>query len=160
MASARILGILAAALALAACGDAAARTLEAVGLRTLQPVPVEEARAAVDAGRARWVQRRAPDERLAPLADAFRLRDDEAPPQAWREGTTRWLVVASDRDAAFALAARLRRAGVSRVGVVTGDVRSLGDRLTARAAQPDVTRDHRSQRPGADPPALRGAGGP
>lgn len=140
-------GLLAALLAVTACGDVAASLLEGLGVRTLRRVPAEEARDALASGRARLVQRRAPEERLPRLAGAAMLRDDEPPPATWAQEPTAWLAVADDPEAAVALAARLRRAGLRRVGVVTGDPRSLGDARTARAAQPATTRDHPSPEP-------------
>lgn len=150
MRPARVTWLLAAALLACACGDAAGRTLEALGLRTLTRVPVEEARTQLAAGRARLVQRRAADESLTALPGATPLRDDEAPPDAWRHEDIRWLAVAGDPEAALALAARLRRAGLTPVGVVTGDPRSLGEPIplrAARAAQPAPPADHPSNAP-------------
>lgn len=141
------LAVLAALLALA-CGDSAA-WLERAGVHALAEVgPAEAAREAAT-GRARLVQRSAPDERLPRLPHAVRLGDDEPPPASWLEGGPRVLAIASRREDALRLAARLRRAGVPRVGIVRGDVGSLGETGRAHAAaQPDAARHHPSTRPG------------
>lgn len=125
------------------CREGAVAGLEALGVPTLQEVPADRARRAMASGDAVLVQRRGADERLARLPGATMLGDDETPPAAWRGDGHRHLVAATERRAALALAARLRRAGVSRVGVVTGDLASLGEPRTA-AAQPTGTRDHRT----------------
>jgi len=126
---------------LGGCRNGAAEGLEALGIPTLMEVPVERARRALAADQAVLVQRRAAGERLPPLPGATALHDGEEPPPSWARDGRRHLVIASERREALALAARLRRAGVERVGVVTGDPATLGEPRTA-AAQPAPTRNH------------------
>lgn len=138
--------LLAGGLALPALpGCDAARGLEALGLRTIAEVPVDRLAEILAEEDALLVQRRGPEERLQPLPGATLLADDEAPPPRWRAEGRSVLVVAEAREEALALAARLRRAGIARVGVVTGDPRTLGEPRTARAAQPTGPGDHPSR---------------
>ncbi len=120
--------------ALVAQGCDAATPLAWLGVRGIREVPVERAAAWLAEGRARLVQLRERQDQLPWLLDADALAPDDPVPASWA-GQEGWLlVVASEREPALRLAARLARAGVPRVGVVTGEVRALADAAAARRA--------------------------
>ena len=125
----------AAALALAGqLGCDAPAGLAWLGMRSIREVPASDAAAWLDSDRAVVVQVRHPDERLAPLPGAHPMRPEDPLPDALGKelGSGRWLlVVGSQDDEALRLAARLSRAGLSRVAVVRGDASALAGLRTA-----------------------------
>ena len=129
--------------------------LDWLGVRRMRTIPVEQARVWLRHGRAQAVQRSAPDERLPALSDASRLRPDDPVPGSLVEAGKPVLVIATERDDALSLAARLARAGVADVRVVTGERKALVGLQTARRAalrsgdarlQPSGTNGHPTDR--------------
>ena len=112
--------------------------LSRMGIPSIREVPVERVQEWAPRGNLHFVQVRSPEDRAPHLAQALLLGPDETIPSALA-GTRDWvMVLASEHEAALRLAARLARAGLPRVAVVTGDLEDLQDLRTA-SRQDSVT---------------------
>ncbi len=124
------------------CEHLGAELLAGTGVRFLQPLPLAEARDRAGAGASVVLAAEADAGRASA---AQRIGRDEPLPEALLAETNWILVTSPEADAAFALAARLSRAGARRVAVVSehepGALRDLAALASdaAGSAEPDST---------------------
>lgn len=128
----RPLGAIGACLALLAWSACdAPELLGHLGLRTIREVPAERAARFAERGDGVFVQLRDASDRLPHLPGTQLLGRDEEVPEGLRNRDGWVLVISSDAEERLRLAARLSRAGLRHVAVVTGDVAVLRDLGTA-----------------------------